>query len=390
METPLVASYCTTFLKPEMLHIYRQVTGLSRFRTFVVTKERQCADRYPFDDIETVPRNTSKNFIRRFWMKHVRKLPPLYYRGELKGLKSIFERRRPALIHIYFGHTGVHLLPLVEGWDCPCIVSFHGADVMPRAHQTGYDEEMRRLLRTVPLVLARSHSLAERLRAIGCPPEKIRLNRTGIPLHLYPPAERREPEDGAWRFVQACRLIPKKGLRNALQAFARFRAKHPKAVFTIAGEGPMRRELEELVGTLELGCSVTFPGFLDQGALNELYASSHVFLHPSELTADQNQEGIPNSMLEAMSTGLPVVATLHGGIPEAVVNGDTGILVAERDTDALTDALFRVTASFEALTVMGARASASVHAEFEQSRAVEKLEACYEEAIRIGKLAGKG
>ena len=63
-----------------------------------------------------------------------------------------------------------------------------------------------------------------------------------------------------------------------------------------------------------------FTGFLTQGKLYQLYVSSHIFFHPSELMADSNQEGIPNSMLEAMSSGLPVVATYHGGIPEAVEN----------------------------------------------------------------------
>ena len=385
MSKPVVASYCTTFLKPEMLHLFRQVTGLRRYETFVVAKERLCADRYPFKDIEMVPKKPAKNFIRRFYLKHIRKLPPLYYRGEMQGLMKIFRRRHADLMHIYFGHTGVHLLPFVEGWEQPCVVSFHGADVMPRPRQAGYDDQMARLLQTVPLVLARSSSLAERLRALGCPAEKIRLNRTGIPLSEFPFLPRTRPVDGAWRFVQTCRLIPKKGLRTALQAFSRFRKEYPRAVYVIAGDGPMKAELEALAGELGLRDAVIFPGFLDQRGLNALYAESHVFLHPSELTEDQNQEGIPNSMLEAMSTGLPVVATLHGGIPEAVENECTGLLVPERDPEALAGALLRLAGSFELLQTMGERASASVHAEFEQSRAIEKLEACYDEAIAIGK-----
>ena len=66
-------------------------------------------------------------------------------------------------------------------------------------------------------------------------------------------------------------------------------------------------------------------GFLSQADLNALYAESHLFLHPSEMTSDQNQEGVPNSMLEAMATGLPVIATWHGGIPEAVTHERDGL-----------------------------------------------------------------
>ena len=197
-----------------MLHIYRQVTGLRRYETFIVAKERTSAEKFPFPDIEMVPRKPRKNFIRRFWLKHVRKLPALYYRGEMQGLMKIFRRRRADLMHIYFGHTGVHLLPFIKGWGKPSVVSFHGADVMPREHQPEYEGQLRELLQVTPLVLARSLSLAARLRELGCPEEKIRLNRTGIPLGDFPMRERRTPAHGEWHFVQACRLIPKKGIAD--------------------------------------------------------------------------------------------------------------------------------------------------------------------------------
>jgi colanic acid/amylovoran biosynthesis glycosyltransferase len=117
---PIVASYCTTFLKPEMRHIYRQVTGLRRYDTFVMTRERMSEDRFPFaaDRIELIPR-ARKNFIKRFWLKYVRQLPPVYYRGELQVLIKLLKRRPANLMHAYFGHTGVHLLPFIKEWDCP-------------------------------------------------------------------------------------------------------------------------------------------------------------------------------------------------------------------------------------------------------------------------------
>ena len=383
MPKPIVASYCTTFLKPEMLHIYRQVAGLQRYRTFIVAKERIHADRFPFPDIEMVPRKPRKNFIRRFWLKHVRKLPALYYRGELQGLMKIFRRREADLMHIYFGHTGVHLLPFIQGWKKPCVVSFHGADVMPREHQPEYEAQLRELLKTVPLVLARSASLRERLVALGCPEAKIRLNRTGIPLGEFPFFEREFPgvETGAqWRFVQACRLIPKKGLRTALRAFALFRARFPQARFTVAGDGPMKTEIEKLANELGIADAVEMRGFLAQKELRELYRSAHIFLHPSELTADQNQEGVPNSMLEAMSTGLPVLATLHGGIPEAVTHRETGLLVPERDHEALFRAMCEMAASPDMLRAMSRAASESVGAEFEHAKQIANLESFYDEA----------
>ncbi len=380
MSKPVVASYCTTFLKPEMLHVYRQVTGLRRYETFVLTKERRCEDRYPFAAVEQLPHRPRRNFISRFYLKHIRKLPPLYYRNEVAGLVDALKRRDADLMHVYFGHTGVHLLPFIEGWRRPCVVSFHGADVILREDRPEYAANMRALFGAVPLVLARSHSLAARLEEIGCPKEKIRLNRTGLPLADFPYAQRLMPADGEWVLVQSCRLIPKKGLRTAFRAFQTFRQRYPKARFIVAGEGPMQAELEQLAAELGIAEAVSFAGFLDAAKLNALYAQAHLFLHPSEMMEDFNQEGIPNAMLEAMATGLPVAATLHGGIPEAVENERSGLLVPERSPEALADALLRMVESSEYLQVMGQQASQSVRDEFEHGSAIARLEDAYDEA----------
>jgi colanic acid/amylovoran biosynthesis glycosyltransferase len=381
---PVVASYCTTFLKPEMLHIYRQITGLRRHETFVLTRERQHEADFPFPEVEVLPR-ARKNFLKRFWLKYVAGKPPVYYRGELQVILKVLVRRPADLMHIYFGHTGVHLLPFVKEWKKPCVVSFHGMDIQARPQQEGYDDQMRELLQAVPLVLARSQSLFAALKAWGCPAEKLRLNRTGIPLSAFPFQQRPMPADGSWRFVQACRLVPKKGLGTAIRAFAKFHAKHPRAKFRIAGEGPMKEELAGLIGELGLEGAVELRGFLSQADLAALYAGSHIFLHPSEMPPDQNQEGVPNSMLEAMATGLPVLATTHGGIPEAVAHERTGLLVSERDDEGLFRSMLQITEETDFLYILGQAAARTVREDFEQTAAIEKLEKIYDEARGMGK-----
>lgn len=381
---PTVASYCTTFLKPEMRHIYRQVTGLRRWQTFILTRERIEEERYPFPDIEVLPR-ARKNFLKRFWLKYIQRMAPVHYRGELQVVIKAMERRPADLMHVYFGHTGVHLLPFIKEWTKPTVVSFHGMDIQPRPHQAGYDDMMRDLLKTIPLVLARSKSLFNALENWGCPSEKLRLNRTGIPLDAFPYQERTIPEDGRWVFVQACRLIAKKGLRTALEAFGQFRGFNPNARFIIAGDGPLKAELAQTAREMGIADAVELRGFLDQAGLAKLFAEAHIFVHPSEMTADQNQEGVPNSMLEAMATGLPVLATQHGGIPEAVADGVSGFLCPERDPDSLMQAMFRFTEHPEHLEEMGRQAARSVRDEFSQDSAISRLEAIYDEAVALGK-----
>lgn len=382
MAKRVVASYCTTFLKPEMLHIYRQVRSLHDYETFVMTKALQNDELFPFSDIELIP-TPHTNPFRHGWLKFVKRRPPIVYRGEYQMLSKLLERRGADLMHIYFGHTGVHLLPFIERWHKPCVVSFHGADVAQKKDIRDYGPKLRNLFEAVPLVLARSKSLAERLLTLGCPPERLRINRTGVPLHEFPFVRRDPPQDGRWRFMQACRLIPKKGVATSLCAFAIFQKEFPNAELVIAGKGPLQSHLEELAEELGVSGKVHFRGFLSQAELLELYATSHFFLHPSETPPDQNQEGIPNSILEAMATGLAVLATRHGGIPEAVEDGRCGYLVEERDFEALAAVMKKIARSPLAFREMGALASESVAANFEQREQIRQLESHYDEAVAL-------
>ena len=382
MGKHVVASYCTSFLKAEMLHIYRQVCSLRNVDTFVMTKAVQNPERFPFRDIETIPQ-PHMNLLRHGWLKFVMRRPPIVYRGEYQMLSSLLERRGADLMHIYFGHTGVHLLPFIEQWNKPCVVSFHGADVAVKQDIANYPAKLRRLFGAVPLVLARSQSLANRLVQFGCPREKLRINRTGVPLDEFPLVERQAPPNGRWRIMQACRLIPKKGVATSLRAFAIFKKDFPNAEFFIAGKGPLQPELEMLAAGLGISKDVHFVGFLSQSKLLGLYLSSHLFVHPSETPPDENQEGIPNSILEAMATGLPVLATRHGGIPEAVEHGVSGVLVQEEDHVGLARSLKEIASRPAVLYEMGMSARMSVAGRFEQEAQTRLLESFYEEAIAM-------
>jgi colanic acid/amylovoran biosynthesis glycosyltransferase len=377
---PVVACYCATFLKPEMLHVYRQITSLQRVEPFVIAQKREEASRYPFERIAVVEK-PAMHFARRFWFKQVRDAPWEISPAEVRKLTGILDEVKAELLHIYFGHIAVHLLPLIQTWPKPSVVSFHGADVMVDLDKPAYRAATQQMLEAVRLVLVRSESLGRALINIGCPAGKIRLQHTGIPVDDIPFREREWPKNGAWKFVQACRLIEKKGLRVSLRAFASFAERHRAATFTIAGDGPLRNELGRLAAELGVAEKVFFPGFISQNQLRELFYQSHIFLHPSEIGGDGNQEGVPNSMLEAMASGLPVFATEHGGIPEAIENGRSGILVKERDDAALALVLLERTANPEALAAIARNGAEVVRKHFEQTGQTRQLEDYYLEAI---------
>ena len=363
-----------------MLHIYRQITSLKRCAPVVIAQKRENAARYPFEPLRIIHKPRT-HFLRRIWFRQFRDKPWQISHAEVSKLLSVLTETRARLLHIYFGHIAVHLLPLIHAWKNPSIVSFHGADVMVDMNKPAYREATLRMLDAVTLVLVRSESLRRGVVDLGCDPKKIEIQRTGIPLDEFPRRDRAVPKNGEWQFVQAGRLIEKKGLPVTLRAFSTFSTQHPNATLTIAGEGPLFAELRRFAGELGIADRVSFTGFISQEQLREIYYRSHIFLHPSQTGRDGNQEGIPNSMLEAMATGLPVFATEHGGIPEAIENGVSGVLVSERDDQALAQAMLNAAQNPDLLSRIGPMGADSVRKEFGLQQQVQRLENIYLQMI---------
>jgi len=364
-----------------MLHIYRQITALKRCCPVVIAQKREQSDRYPFERVEVVPKPAT-HFLRRFWFRQVRGMPWQISDTELRSLVGILNRTDARLLHIYFGQIAVHLLPLIRRWKNPSIVSFHGADVAVDMHKPTYREATRQMLGAVKLVLVRSESLRRALADLGCDRTKIEIQRTGIPLEEFPFQERNFTDAATeWRLAQAGRLIEKKGLPVTLRAFAVFLGKYPNATLTIAGEGPMLGELQNLARELKIERNVSFTGFVSQEQLRNIYYRSRIFLHPSQTGPDGNQEGVPNSMLEAMASGLPVFATHHGGIPEAIDNGVSGVLVSEHDHEALARALLGAVENPVFLSQMARSGADTVRKNFDLCAQAQRLEEIYLRAI---------
>jgi glycosyltransferase involved in cell wall biosynthesis len=296
---------------------------------------------------------------------------------------DLLERDAPALVHVYYGHKAVHFHDMLRAWGGPFVVSFHGVDVSKFLDEPGYASALKHVFADARLVMARSQSLLDRLVELGCPVAKLRMNRTPIPLEHLSPTIRRPPADGKWRLVQACRLIQKKGILTTLKAIAIVKQQHPKVRYVLCGEGPLKPKIEEAVAKRGLQDNVELLGWLEQPRLLDEYRIAQLFLHPSEKTRDEDQEGIPNSMLEAMATGLPIVATLHGGIPEAVASGHDGLLVPEKSPEQLAEAILKLMNEPGELGRMSQNAAASVRASFGSEAQIAAMEDVYLEAIRL-------
>jgi glycosyltransferase involved in cell wall biosynthesis len=349
---------------------------------------------FPFEPVITMQKlarpRARGNFVLRFLFKHVLDIwpPPFSITSEPPphhhyDLVDLLHKHEPDLVHVYYGHKAVHFHDMLRAWGGPFVVSFHGVDVSKFLDEPGYADALKRVFADASLVMARSQSLLDRLLELGCPQEKLRMNHTPIPLEHLEASVRRPPADGQWRLVQACRLIQKKGILTTLKALAIVKQTHPQVRYVLCGDGPLRPKIAEAVKKGGLDDNVELLGWLDQQQLIEQYRIAQAFLHPSEKTREEDQEGIPNSMLEAMATGLPIVATLHGGIPEAVTSGHDGLLVPEKDPAQLADAILKLMNDPGELARMSQNAAASVRAGFGSDAQIAAMEDVYLEAIRL-------
>ena len=383
-----------------MQSLYRQIAGLEEHRNVVFAEKVANPEMFPFDEVVRMTKRTRPrprgNFLLRFWYKHLRhQWPPPRPVGSVGreneyyhpyDLVDLLERHRPEVVHCYYGHKAVKYIWMLQAAEIPFVVSFHGVDVVKFVGEKGYIEKLRIVFREAKLVMARSVSLLDRLVELGCPPEKLRLNRTPIPFDNVEFKRRGAPPDGRWKIVQACRLIPKKGIFTVLDAMPRVLKTWPTLKYYLAGVGPSRDEISEAVRVRGLSENVEMVGWLNQEKLQRLYHDCHFFLHPSQLTQENDQEGVPNSMLEAMASGLPVVATYHGGIPEAVTHGSDGLLVPERSPEELAGAMIDLMDSPSKLAALSEAAARSARERFGFEAQIRNLEDIYREARGLERL----
>ena len=298
----------------------------------------------------------------------------------LRVLQAAGLRRRYDAIVAHFGHVGLDALRLraagaIEG---SLVTFFHGWDMgvfPPRRGARVY----RRLFAEGDLFLAVSRHWRERLIDLGCPRERTSVHRMGIDCRRFAFAARTPAPDGVTRMVSVARLVEKKGLAYALQAMARLVRQHPAIAYTIVGDGPLRPELEALAADLGLSRRVRFAGWRGPEEVRRILAAGQIFIAPSVTADNGDAEGVPVAMMEAMAVGLPVLGTVHSGIPELVADGVSGYLVPERDADALAAQLERLLSSPASWPVMGRAGRTRVEREFNIERLNDRLVARLEE-----------
>jgi colanic acid/amylovoran biosynthesis glycosyltransferase len=280
------------------------------------------------------------------------------------------------VLHAQFGNLGPAARRLVAhgATSAKLVASFRGADVT--THLPNDPRRFEDLFRHGDLFLPVSRAFRDRIVAAGAPADRTVVHHSGIDLRLFPFVPRTAPT-GRSTVLFVGRLTEKKGLRYALEALDLAVARGIDVGLDVIGDGPLRPAIEQQVAHLGLGDRVRLLGARPHGEVAAAMRVAQVLVAPSIVAASGDQEGIPNVVKEAMATGLPVVSTLHGGVPELVDDGVSGYLVAERDAAALADRLADLLGHPDRWAAFGRAARQKIEDEFDSERLNDELVALY-------------
>jgi colanic acid/amylovoran biosynthesis glycosyltransferase len=305
-------------------------------------------------------------------------LDPRVYGHDAMTLAPIYRmaaltrsRRRYDVLHAHFGPLADRFRFARRLFGAPYVASFHGYDFSswPQARGEG---AYRGLFAEADAVTIVSGHARDRLQALGCPADKIHPLPMGVEMAELPFRERRPRPGAPLRILTVARLVEKKGLDHSIRAFAAARRKVAGLHYDIVGEGPLKGRLAALARELGLGDAVTFHGPLDSAATIRMMDEADLFVLASVTAANGDQEGAPVVLMEAQACGLPVVSTWHSGIPEVVPDGGSGLLVPERDADALAQALLELLRRPETWPEMGRRGRAHIEESYDSRKLSER------------------
>jgi glycosyltransferase involved in cell wall biosynthesis len=325
---------------------------------------------------------------------------PLYLVAARRAVARQLRRRRFDLVHAHWivpnglaaaaalGRSAAAGSAAGRGAGLRLAIGLHGSDVF-LAERRGVRGLVRRALARTRLLTGSSPELVERVCSLGFPPERSRVIPYGVDTARFSPAE--SGPHGGWRgrlgipgtaplLLGVGRMAAKKGFDVLAAALPPLLDSFPELHVVLAGGGDLLPALA--AATERWRARVHLPGLVERGTLPDLYRAADLFVLPAVHDESGNVDGLPNVLLEAMASGLPVVASGISGIPLAVEDGESGLLVPERNVEALAAALGRLLGDREAARRMGERGRRKAEAELTWEAVAARHREAYEMAVR--------
>lgn len=362
-------------LPPSQTFIRDPAEKLEKFTAYYVGSRRVKGLELPKERTLVVNQGNFLGKIEEQFFKLTGIAPQLY--NQVKDLK-------PALIHAQFGLSGVLVLPWVEALNIPLIVHYRGADATISEAASKYSSlnhwlyfrKKDTLKVKTRLFLTVSQFIRQKLISQGFPQEKIINHYHGVDIKQFAadPQLSREP---IVLFVG--RLTEKKGCKYLIEAMSRVQQMNSEVKLVIIGDGPLRAELEtQAQKSLR---RYQFLGVQPPQTVKNWMNRAWLLAAPSMTSSQGDAEGLPNVVLEAQAMSLPVVSTVHAGIPEAVLDGVTGYLSPEADSSHLASSIMRLTQNHTIWQSMSYKGREHVETHFDRDKQTKVLEGLYSDVL---------
>ncbi len=278
----------------------------------------------------------------------------------------------------HFGPQVTMGMPIALVTDRPAVTLFHGYDVSRLLNDKRWVERYRAVFALGMHALCISDAGRRRLLEIGCPPDQVSVIHLGVDMDRFAftsPSDRWK-SGRPKRILLVARLVAKKGVDVALRAMQKLNERGLDLELRVIGDGPERARIENLISEWRVG-NVIMLGSLDHERTRAEFRRADLYIQPSVTAESGDQEGIPVSLMEAQASGLPVVSTRHAGIPELVVDGKTGFLLAENDHGGLALAIERIASDRHLADRLAESGRARVESEFNRARQAQKFAAYF-------------
>jgi len=267
-----------------------------------------------------------------------------------------------------YGTTGEHHLGAIKALNLPLVVHFHGYDASIN-HIIKENNNYRNIFGYSKFIVVVSSIMYSKMREIGCPEEKLVLNYYG-PNEEFNKIEAKFTQD---QIIAVGRFVDKKAPYYLILAFINILEDFPDTKLIIAGKGILWNTCKNLIRAYGLEKNIILPGIITPNQFKEYLKESLIFVQHSITAEDGNSEGTPLAILEASAAGLPIVSTLHAGIPDVVIDGETGFLVEEHDYLNFSNKIKYLLRNKREAKKMGANGKINIAKNFSMSKHINCL-----------------
>lgn len=319
----------------------------------------------------SAPVRASQRLSRRF-----NKTPAIWHKHAAE-YTYLLKASGAEVVLAQYGTTGVLVMEACKRLGLPLVVHFHGYDASRTSVLEELGEGYRLLFQRASALIVVSRKMRSQLLELGAPPDKLVLNPYSVDVEMFTGGGLAASDP---TFLAVGRLVEKKAPHLLLLAFAEVHRRYPAARLRLIGDGELWNIVQELVGGLGLEDVVELLGAQPHDVVRAEMQRVRAFVQHSVVAASGDSEGMPNSILEAGASGLPVVSTDHAGIPDAVVDGETGFVVPERDVKAMAERMLQLAEDPLLAERMGKAARRHISALFGREERLGRLWAVMESA----------